>query len=123
MVNYSYIVLLYNLMHICKLETYGERGTKQEVRNERALSVYNRVQNKLTGLSSIVFCLIWLTKDKPGRDFNPDVALDVPSQVSKLISQATSLENLCQCFSGWYAFKISHFRITAYMNNVRCAFW
>ncbi|KAH8093828.1 FAT-domain-containing protein [Cristinia sonorae] len=59
----------------------------QEVRNERALSVYNRVQNKLTG-----------------RDFNPDHVLTVPAQVDKLILQATSIENLCQCFSGWCAF-------------------
>ncbi|THH05812.1 hypothetical protein EW146_g9799, partial [Bondarzewia mesenterica] len=59
----------------------------QEIRNERALAVYNRVQNKLTG-----------------RDFNPDVVLNVPAQVDKLILQATSLENLCQCFSGWCAF-------------------
>ncbi|EIN09563.1 FAT-domain-containing protein [Punctularia strigosozonata HHB-11173 SS5] len=67
-------------------ENVGE-GVKQEVRNERALFVYNRVQQKLTG-----------------RDFDPEVALDVPAQVDKLILQATSLENLCQCFSGWCAF-------------------
>ncbi|KAI0653553.1 FAT-domain-containing protein, partial [Cubamyces menziesii] len=59
----------------------------QEVRNERALLVYRRVQDKLTG-----------------RDFNPDEVLSVPAQVDKLIVQATSLENLCQCFSGWCAF-------------------
>ena len=59
-------------------------GGVQEVRNERALFVYNRVQHKLTG-----------------RDFNPDIELTVPAQVEKLISQATSLENLCQSFSGW----------------------
>ncbi|KAF9047130.1 phosphatidylinositol 3-kinase [Hymenopellis radicata] len=64
----------------------GLRGI-QEVRNERALFVYNRVQNKLTG-----------------RDFNPDVQLSVTAQVDKLIKQATSLENLCQLFSGWCAF-------------------
>ncbi|PFH51827.1 hypothetical protein AMATHDRAFT_58344 [Amanita thiersii Skay4041] len=58
-----------------------------EVRNERALFVYNRVQHKLTG-----------------RDFNPDVSLSVSAQVNKLIEQATALENLCQCFSGWCAF-------------------
>lgn len=39
-----------------------------------------------------------------GRDFNPEVALNVQEQVEKLILQATSLENLCQCFSGWCAF-------------------
>ncbi len=60
------------------------RTEAQEVRNERALSVYSRVQNKLTG-----------------RDFDPDIPLSVPAQVDKLIIQATSLENLCQCFSGW----------------------
>ncbi|KZT69244.1 phosphatidylinositol 3-kinase [Daedalea quercina L-15889] len=59
----------------------------QEIRNERALFVYNRVQHKLTG-----------------RDFNPDIPLSVAAQVDKLIIQATSLENLCQCFSGWCAF-------------------
>jgi hypothetical protein len=43
---------------------------------------------------------------KSGRDFNPDNILTVPEQVDKLILQATSLENLCQCFSGWcVAFK------------------
>ncbi|KZT27933.1 phosphatidylinositol 3-kinase [Neolentinus lepideus HHB14362 ss-1] len=68
-------------------EALGDPGAKQEVRNERALSVYNRVQHKLTG-----------------RDFNPDVVLSVTQQVEKLILQATSLENLCQCFSGWCAF-------------------
>lgn len=36
-----------------------------------------------------------------GRDFNPNVVLTVQAQVDKLILQATSLENLCQCFSGW----------------------
>jgi hypothetical protein len=37
-----------------------------------------------------------------GRDFNPNNVLPVQAQVDKLILQATSLENLCQCFSGWY---------------------
>ncbi|KAJ7696596.1 armadillo-type protein [Mycena rosella] len=59
----------------------------QEVRNGKALSVYNRVQHKLTG-----------------RDFDPEVYLPVNQQVEKLILQATSIENLCQCFSGWCAF-------------------
>ncbi|KAJ7899711.1 phosphatidylinositol 3-kinase [Mycena leptocephala] len=39
-----------------------------------------------------------------GRDFDPDVALSVEDQVGKLILQAMSLENLCQCFAGWCAF-------------------
>lgn len=75
----------------------------QEVRNERALFVYRRVQDKLTGTSSCKS-----SEGRPlmhirlGRDFNPDEVLTVPAQVDKLILQATSLENLCQCFSGWY---------------------
>ncbi|KAF8074724.1 phosphatidylinositol 3-kinase [Lyophyllum atratum] len=64
-----------------------EQPGAQEVRNDRALFVYNRVQHKLTG-----------------RDFNPEVALSVEVQVDRLIEQATAFENLCQCFSGWCAF-------------------
>ena len=65
----------------------GRLGGAQEVRNERALAVYSRVQYKITG-----------------RDFNPDVVLSVADQVEKLIEQATVLENLSRCFSGWCAF-------------------
>jgi hypothetical protein len=49
-----------------------------------------------------------------GRDFNPDVVLKVQAQVDKLILQATSLENLCQCFSGWYD-PCSSFRFVAHL--------
>ncbi|KAG0095495.1 phosphatidylinositol kinase- protein kinase tor1 [Podila epicladia] len=55
--------------------------------NQRAVTVLNRITNKLTG-----------------RDFNPDQTLDVHSQVEKLILQATSTENLCQCWVGYCAF-------------------
>jgi FKBP12-rapamycin complex-associated protein len=54
-----------------------------ETKNNRALAVYRRVQDKLAG-----------------RDFNPDEELTVEEQVHKLIKQATALENLCQCFPG-----------------------
>ncbi|KAI8925792.1 armadillo-type protein [Entophlyctis helioformis] len=57
---------------------------KPEGMNARALTVISRISNKLTG-----------------RDFRPTVTLDVPLQVQKLILQATSLENLCQCYTGW----------------------
>lgn len=33
-------------------DAIGEPGARQEVRNERALLVYNRVQHKLTGAST-----------------------------------------------------------------------
>jgi FKBP12-rapamycin complex-associated protein len=57
-----------------------------EVLNERALQVINRVSKKLTG-----------------RDFSNET-LDVPAQVQRLIDQATSHENLCQCYIGWCPF-------------------
>lgn len=45
-----------SLLRICAtfsinavLDTIGDTGVKQEVRNEKALHVYNRVQHKLTG--------------------------------------------------------------------------
>lgn len=37
----------------------------------------------------------------PGRDFKPTIVLNVTDQVAKLIEQASSLENLSQCFIGW----------------------
>ncbi|KAG9127299.1 phosphatidylinositol kinase- protein kinase tor1 [Ceratobasidium sp. 392] len=58
-------------------ETAGEAGATQEDINERALTVFNRVQRKLNG-----------------RDFDPEVVLSVEDQVMRLIEQATSYENL-----------------------------
>ncbi|CEQ40386.1 SPOSA6832_01995, partial [Sporobolomyces salmonicolor] len=55
--------------------------------NARAVQVVERVQQKLTG-----------------RDFKPTVVLSINDQVDKLIAQATSLENLSQCFIGWCPF-------------------
>ena len=59
----------------------------REVQNEHAIKVIQRIQDKLTG-----------------RDFKATVVLPVDAQVQKLIQQATSMENLCQCFIGWCAF-------------------
>lgn len=36
-----------------------------------------------------------------GRDFTSHNNLDVTTQVDLLIKQATSHENLCQCYIGW----------------------
>lgn len=58
-----------------------------EALNEKALEIVNRVRDKLTG-----------------RDFSANETLDVPSQVELLIKQATSHENLCQCYIGWCPF-------------------
>lgn len=67
---------------------YGQAIQDQvELQNARALEVLDRVQQKLTG-----------------RDFRPDEELEVQPQVSKLIGEATRLENLCQHYVGWCSF-------------------
>ena len=38
------------------------------------------------------------------RDFDVEQVLTVGDQVDKLIKQATSQENLCQCYIGWCPF-------------------
>ncbi|CAB3230731.1 unnamed protein product [Arctia plantaginis] len=56
--------------------------------NKRALAIVNRVRDKLTG-----------------RDFpHIDEIVSVQKQVELLIQQATSNENLCQCYVGWCPF-------------------
>lgn len=57
--------------------------------NKRALAIVNRVRDKLTG-----------------RDFIhiDDASGSVQKQVDLLIQQATSNENLCQCYVGWCPF-------------------
>lgn len=56
----------------------------EEALNEKALEVTKRIKLKLKG-----------------RDFNPNHVLSVPEQVDELITQATAVENLCQCYIGW----------------------
>jgi FKBP12-rapamycin complex-associated protein len=58
----------------------------QEALNEKAVTVMNRISNKLTG-----------------KDFGAQ-PIDVPTQVQRLIDEATSAENLCQCYIGWCPF-------------------
>ncbi len=71
------------------MQAVGPEGMEApaEVLNEKAIAVIRRVQDKLTGL-----------------DFDNDEALDVAEQVERLIQQATSNENLCQCFIGYCPF-------------------
>ncbi|KAH6573280.1 hypothetical protein BASA60_006119 [Batrachochytrium salamandrivorans] len=64
-----------------------DQDHKPEILNARALTIINRVSNKLSG-----------------RDFKQTTPLLVPIQVQRLIVQATSLENLSQCFIGWCPF-------------------
>lgn len=69
---------------ISRLE--DESINRPEMVNAGALDVINRVSNKLSG-----------------RDF-ASLGLDVPSQVSRLIEEASAVENLCQAYVGWCAF-------------------
>ena len=57
-----------------------------EETNRKAIQVLNRVKDKLTG-----------------KDFDNLIPIDEKRQVDLLIKQATSSENLCQCFIGWCA--------------------
>ncbi|KAK6628142.1 hypothetical protein RUM43_001953 [Polyplax serrata] len=59
-------------------------GNQPEALNKKALAIVTRVRDKLTG-----------------RDFCSEETLEVPRQVSFLIYEATSNENLCQCYIGW----------------------
>uniref|UniRef100_F1KPT5 Serine/threonine-protein kinase TOR n=1 Tax=Ascaris suum TaxID=6253 RepID=F1KPT5_ASCSU len=61
-----------------------QRDGQRDSRAERSLK---RIRHKLCG-----------------RDFQPNVQYAVPEQVSRLIDQATSPENLCQCYIGWCPF-------------------
>lgn len=68
----------------------GSNGAAQqqpEALNKKALDIVQRVRDKLTG-----------------RDFDPCECLAVADQVDLLIRQATSNENLCQCYIGWCPF-------------------
>ncbi|KAH6692211.1 phosphatidylinositol 3-kinase tor2 [Plectosphaerella plurivora] len=65
----------------------AQRQDPAEAQNARALEVLDRVAQKLTG-----------------KDFKPGEELDVVSQVNKLITEATKLENLCQHYIGWCSF-------------------
>lgn len=61
-------------------------NSEEEETNRKAIMVLNRVKDKLTG-----------------RDFGNTTPIDELTQVDLLIKQATSSENLCQCFIGWCA--------------------
>ncbi|KAJ5076740.1 serine/threonine-protein kinase mtor [Anaeramoeba ignava] len=58
-----------------------------EAPNQKALDIIDRISNKLNG-----------------RDFRKDTRLDPQKQIELLIQQATSHENLCQCYIGWCPF-------------------
>lgn len=70
----------------------GDQGLPAEALNTKALQVIQRIRDKLSG-----------------RDFGDPadyrtMPSDVATQVSNLIDQAVSHENLCQCYIGWCPF-------------------
>nr|WIM49540.1 HIF1a pathway protein [Daphnia magna] len=70
-------------------EATANDGPQPEILNKRALTIVSRVRDKLTG-----------------RDFPNETegTLGIDRQVELLIQQATSHENLCQCYIGWCPF-------------------
>uniref|UniRef100_A0AAU7B991 Serine/threonine-protein kinase TOR n=1 Tax=Pyrrhocoris apterus TaxID=37000 RepID=A0AAU7B991_PYRAP len=70
----------------CSLENTGD-SSQTETTNKKALAIVTRVKEKLT-------C----------RDFSHEENMTVERQVDLLIQQATSNENLCQCYIGWCPF-------------------
>jgi FKBP12-rapamycin complex-associated protein len=65
-----------------------------EVLNAKAVSVIARVESKLQG-----------------RDFDAGIVLDTQDQVEKLIQQATSHTNLCQCYVSYTGIHV-HSRVS-----------
>lgn len=63
----------------------GNKSKPAEALNKKALEIITRVSEKLNG-----------------NDFTHEKNLTVPNQVNLLIQLATSHENLCQSYIGWY---------------------
>ena len=72
-----------------KLLYYFEENDEieEEDLNKAAQNVLNRINEKLTG-----------------TDFNNKIPLEVPEQITRLINEAISDENLCQLYLGWNPF-------------------
>lgn len=84
----------YNVAELLKNGEIDEQEARRmrqqnalELRNARAALVLRRITDKLTG-----------------NDIKRLRGLDIPTQVDKLIQQATSVENLCQHYIGWCSF-------------------
>ncbi|KAK9666552.1 hypothetical protein RND81_14G193000 [Saponaria officinalis] len=94
------------------LEAVNQLGDANEVLNERAVIVMDRMSNKLTGRDFSTFSTAagasQYTPDSnnlPSGDARDvEHGLSVKLQVQKLIDQATSHENLCQNYVGWCPF-------------------
>ena len=73
-------------------------GLKQDMA-DLADAADNKIINKkaLEAITRITYKLL-------GKDFNPNIVLEVDDQVERLIREATSHENICQSYLGWNPF-------------------
>jgi FKBP12-rapamycin complex-associated protein len=86
------------------LQAVGQLGDANEVLNERAVAVMDRMSNKLTGHDFMPTNTMPHVNDTLGDRRELEPGLTVKIQVQKLILQAMSHENLCQSYVGWCPF-------------------
>ena len=75
-----------------------------EALNKKALDIVQRVRDKLTGKDFNTEVSVQYIKHILVTLFQHQDSLGVCEQVELLINQATSHENLCQCYIGWCPF-------------------
>ena len=85
-----------------------EKYEKNKMENdERQILMWLEERDEIESeeLNKIAKIVLDRIKDKlSGTDFNKDVVYDTKMQVQKLITQATSDENLAQSYLGWCPF-------------------
>ncbi|KAK3265868.1 hypothetical protein CYMTET_25476 [Cymbomonas tetramitiformis] len=92
------------------LHAVGQLGDASEVLNERAVAVMKRMSHKLTGRDFIApgapgsGATTGTPINSPGPPPEATASDSVEAQVQRLITQATSHENLCQSYIGWCPF-------------------
>jgi FKBP12-rapamycin complex-associated protein len=86
------------------LQAVGQLGDANEVLNERAVTVMERMKKKLTGHDFMPTNTASHMVDPRGDGREIEPGLNVKTQVQKLITQAMSHENLCQSYVGWCPF-------------------
>ena len=94
----------------CFLQAVGQLGDANEVLNERAVAVMARMKYKLTGrdfspasasAGNLMNSSVLADRTALSADHDSETGLSVSVQVQKLIDQAMSHENLCQCYVGY----------------------
>lgn len=87
------------------MQAVGQLGDANEVLNERAVQVMDRMKHKLTGRDFVIPSGGGVVSPGAGAETplefrDTEKGLEVTDQVQKLIAQATSHENLCQSYVG-----------------------